>query len=104
MLASSILLQPRAPFALPAILVLAPIIVHTIDPSASRAEVLREEREDLAPAVDRLLRAVCRPVVVEEPVTRAVVAVELVALPMLLELLLVTVDLLGRRRLVVVPE
>src|SRR5205823_12749838 len=62
------------------------------------------EGEDLLPAVHRLFLTVRRPVVVEEAVTSPIVAMELVLLAVLLELRLVRVDLLGRGRLVLVPE
>src|SRR5262245_34633344 len=63
-----------------------------------------EERPDLLPAVGGLLLSVGRAVVVEEPVARPVVAMELVLLAVLLELRLVLVHLLRRRGLVVVAE
>src|SRR5437016_10294258 len=62
------------------------------------------EGEELLPAVHGLLLPVGRAVVVEEAVARAVVAMELVLLAVLLELRLVLIDLLGRRRLVLVAE
>src|SRR6202035_3248661 len=70
----------------------------------SGAQVVGKELEHLAPAVHRLLLAVERRVVVEEPVSGAVVAVELVVLALLLQFLLVNVDSLGGWALVVVPE
>ena len=63
-----------------------------------------QEREHLLPAVQRLLDAVHRPVVVEEAVPGAVVAVELVVFAVLLQLGLVLVDLLRGRRAVLVAE
>src|SRR5260221_5217707 len=67
-------------------------------------QVLPEEREHLLPSLHGRLHAVHRAVVIEEAVTRAVEAVELVGLAMLLELGLVLIDLLRRRRLVFVAE
>ena len=67
-------------------------------------QVLLQEREHLLPAVERLLDAVGRPVVVEEAVPGAVIAVELVVLAVLLQLGLVLVDLLRGRRAVLVAE
>ena len=67
-------------------------------------EVLTEEREDLAPAVHRLLGPVDGPVPVEEAVAGAVVTVELVDLAMLFQLYLVLVHLIGRRRPVLIAE
>src|SRR2546422_2042741 len=55
------------------------------------------ECKDLLPAVHGLLLTVSRAVVVEEAVASAVVAMELVLLPMFLELGLVRVDLFGCR-------
>src|SRR6185437_537882 len=63
-----------------------------------------QEREDLLPAVERLLDPVHRPVIVEEPVPGAVVAVKLVGLAVLIELGLVLVHLLGGRRAILVAE
>src|SRR5437899_12629579 len=63
-----------------------------------------EKRQDFLPPVDRLLLTIRRAIVIEEPVSGAVVAMELVRLAELLQLGLVLVDLLGRRRLVVVAE
>src|SRR5262245_61513701 len=68
------------------------------------AERLLEEAEDLLPSVHRLLLTVGRTVVVEEAVARAVVAMELVLLAVLLQLGLVLIHLLGRGRLVLVAE
>src|SRR4029434_5851446 len=62
------------------------------------------ERKELLPAVDGLFLTVGRPVVIEDPVASAVVAMELVLLSVLLELRLVLIDLFGRRRLVLVAE
>src|SRR4051794_38614223 len=66
--------------------------------------MLAEEGEQLAPAIHRLLGPVDRPVPIEEAVTGAVVAMELVRLAVLLELGLVLVHLLGARRAVVIAE
>src|SRR5256885_6985033 len=74
-------LQPSPLFALPVIFVVVAMFVHI---SRSLRKVLREEREDLLPAIRRLLRAERGPVVVEEPVARPVVAGEIVRLPILL--------------------
>src|SRR5262249_51101058 len=68
------------------------------------AERALAEGEDFLPAVDGLLLTVRSAVVVEEAVTRPVVAMELVRLAVLLQLGLVLVDLLGRGRLVLVAE
>src|SRR5712692_8909616 len=62
--------------------------------AAASTQGLLEEREDLLPAVHGLLL----------PVRRAVVAMELVVLAVLLQLGLVLVDLFRRRRLVLVAE
>ena len=66
--------------------------------------MLAEEREHLAPAVERLLHAVHRPVVIEKAMARAIITMELVILSMLLQLGLVLVHLGRRRALVVVAE
>jgi hypothetical protein len=50
------------------------------------------KHEPFLPAVDRLLLPVRRAVVIEEPMTGAVVAMELVPLAVLLELRLVRVE------------
>src|SRR5262245_3747084 len=70
----------------------------------SSPEGLLAERPELLPAVDGLLLPVGRTVVVEEAVTRAVVAMELVLLAVLLQLGLVLVHLLRGGRLVLVAE
>src|SRR6185503_6457862 len=62
------------------------------------------ERENFLPAVHGLFLTVRRAVVVEEPVTGAIVAVELILLAVLLELGLVCVDLFRCGRLVLVAE
>src|SRR5207248_11129819 len=67
-------------------------------------KVLLQERPDLLPAVERLLDAVGRAVIIEEPVPGAVIAVELVVLAVLLEFGLVLVDLLRSRSAVFVAE
>ncbi len=59
------------------------------------AELFAKEAEDPAPSVHRLLGAVHRSVVVDEPVPRSLVAVELVVLAKVSELGLMAVDLLG---------
>jgi hypothetical protein len=66
--------------------------------------MLAEECEDLLPAIQRLIHAIERPVVVEEAVPRTVIAVELVVLAVLLELGLVLVHLLRARRAILVAE
>src|SRR5262245_52549567 len=71
---------------------------------SSPRQMLAEEREDLVPTVQRLLHPVERPMVVEDAVTGAVVAVELVGLAVLLEFRLVLVHLLRARRAVLVAE
>src|SRR6266850_7404551 len=68
------------------------------------AQGLLGECKDLLPAVHGLLLTVSRAVVIEEAVAGAVVAMELVLLPMLFELRLVRVDLFRCRRLVLVAE
>jgi len=60
-------------------------------------QVLVQEREHLLPAVERLLDAVHRPVVVEEAVSGAVIPVKLILFTVLLELGLVLVDLFRGR-------
>src|ERR1700730_17794923 len=67
-------------------------------------QVLVQEREYLLPAVQRLLDAVGRPVVVEEAVPGAVIAMELILLAVLLQLRLVLVHLLRCRRTILVAE
>src|SRR6516162_11466864 len=67
-------------------------------------QVLVKKREYLLPAVQRLLDAIHRPVVVEEAVPGAVVAVKLVLFAVLLELGLVLVHLLRGRRTVLIAE
>ena len=66
--------------------------------------MLLAERPHLLPAVERLLDAVGRAVVIEEAVAGAVIAVELVLLAVLLQLGLVLVDLLRGRGAVFVAE
>src|SRR5688500_6962002 len=66
------------------------------------SELRLEEREDLRPAVHRLLWAVEGRLVVEDVVAGAVVAVELVVQPRLLHDLLELVHHLRRRVLVVI--
>src|SRR3954470_1329382 len=68
------------------------------------SQVLAEERQHLCPAVHRGFGPVERAVPVPDAVAGAVVAIELVTLAVLLELRLVLVHLLGRRRAVVVAE
>src|SRR5690606_17579624 len=67
-------------------------------------QVLFEEGPDLLPAVEGLFDPVHRSVVIEEAVARAVIAVELIILAVLLQLFLVLVDLLRARRPVLVAE
>lgn len=59
------------------------------------AEVLFQEREDLGPPVHRLLLPVGGAIVIEEAVAGRIVAMELVILPVPLQLFLVLVHLLG---------
>src|SRR5688572_9431789 len=66
--------------------------------------MLAVERPDLAPGIHRLLGPIERPVPIEEAMSGAVVAVELIILAVLLELGLVLVHLLRARRAVVVAE
>src|SRR5579864_479794 len=66
--------------------------------------MLAEEGPNLVPAIHRLLGPIERPMPVEKAVARAVVAVELVILAVLLEFGLVLVHLLGARRAIVVAE
>src|SRR3954453_13913353 len=66
--------------------------------------MLAEERENLAPAINRLLGPVERSVPIEDAVASAIGAVELVALAMLFEFGFVLVHLLGTRRTVVVAQ
>src|SRR4029453_3637501 len=72
---------------------------HDWAPGVGLPQILVQERKDLLPAVHRLLLPVGRAVVIEEAVARAGVAMELEVLAVLLQLRLVLVDLLGRRRL-----
>src|SRR5207244_11772794 len=67
-------------------------------------QVFFEKREELLPSVHRLLRAIGGAVVIEEAVSRAVVAMELVRLAVLFELLLVLVHISRGRSLVLVAE
>src|SRR5207244_4754763 len=71
-------------------------------PRVRLAQGFLAERKALLPAVHGLLLTVSRAVVVEEAVARAVVAMELVLLAVLLGLRLVRVDLFGRGRVVLV--
>ena len=66
--------------------------------------MLAEEREDLVPAVHRLLDPVHRPVVIEEAVASTVIAVELLVFFVLLELGLMLVDLLRAGCAVLIAE
>src|SRR5260221_9058259 len=68
------------------------------------SQVLAKKREHLLPAVQRLLDAVHWPVVVEKAVPGAVVAAKLVLFAVLLELRLVLVNLLRRRRTILISE
>ena len=63
-----------------------------------------QKREHLLPAVQRLLDAVHRPVVVEEAVPGAVVTVKLVVFAVLFELGLVLVDLLWSWGAILIAE
>ena len=86
---------------MPSALVTSTIDVHMC---ASLRQILAEERKHLVPAVKRLLHTVQGPVIVEDAVAGAVLAVELVALAVLLELGLVLVHLLGAWRTILVSE
>src|SRR5215204_2071017 len=66
--------------------------------------MLAEEGEHLAPAIHCLLGPVEWPVPIPDAVARAVVAVELVCLAVLLKLGLMLVHLLGARRTIFVAE
>src|SRR4051812_11277408 len=68
------------------------------------AQMLAEEGEHLAPAVDRGFGPVERPVPIPDGVTGAVVAVKLIALAVLFQLGLMLVHLLWAGRAVVVAE
>src|SRR5216110_1988525 len=89
--------HPSSPLPIPSAPTISTIEVHI---GRLRREVFLQERPHLLPPVERLLDAVGRPVVVEEAVSRAVVAVELVILLVLLQLGLVLVHLLRGRRAV----
>src|ERR1700752_2582637 len=67
-------------------------------------QMLAEERPDLVPGIHTLLGPIERPVPVEEAVSGAVVAVELIILAVLLQLGLVLVHLLRTRCAIVVAE
>src|SRR6186997_100762 len=67
-------------------------------------QMLAVERPDLVPGIHALLGPIERPVPVEEAMSGAIVAVELVILAVLLQLGLVLVHLLRARRAVVVAE
>src|SRR4029077_6080957 len=67
-------------------------------------QVLLEKREDLLPPIERLLDAIRRPVVIEETVPGAIIAVELILFAIFLELGFVLVDLLRGRGPVLVAE
>ena len=71
---------------------------------ALRAEVGFEKREDLLPAVDRLLLPVRGPVVIEESVAGAGVAVKFVGLAVRLQSFLMFVHLRQCRRLILLAE
>jgi hypothetical protein len=66
--------------------------------------VLFEEGPDLIPAIDCLLLPVGRPVIVEEAVAGAVIAVEFVILAVFLQLLLMLIHLGRGGGLVVIAE
>ena len=74
------------------------------DKGTDLAQVFFQEGPDLAPAVHGLLLAIHGPVIIEEAVTRAIVAVELVILAVFLQFLFVLVHLFRRWRLVIVAE
>src|SRR5918999_4064868 len=63
-----------------------------------------EEREDLLPAIHRLFLAIRRAIVIEKSMSGAVVAMKLIIFSMLFELRFVLIDLLRRRRFVIIAE
>src|SRR3972149_6332757 len=73
-------------------------------PAKLTFQVLPEELKHFLPGIHRLLRPVAVRVIVPEPVTGAIVAVELIVLSVLLQFFFVPVYLLPRRALVVVAK
>src|SRR5579883_1992798 len=67
-------------------------------------QMLAEEREYLVPAIHGLLGPIERPVPIEEAMARAVVAMELACLAMLLELGFMLVHLLRARCAILIAE
>src|SRR5258708_38524683 len=67
-------------------------------------QIFAEERPYLVPAIHCLFGPIERPVPIEEAMTGAVVAVELIILAVLLEFGLVLVHLLGAWRAILVAE
>src|SRR5438445_13092853 len=73
---------------------------HLLSPASRRSKILLEKREHLLPAVNRRLGTIGHAGIVEEAVPGAGVRVKLVILPILLQLLLQLVNVLGCRVLV----
>src|SRR5215207_3044367 len=102
--------HPSSPLPMPSAATISTIEVHICEPLVRaagrrlRSEVLLHKRPHLLPAVERLLDAVSRPVVIEEAVAGAVIAVELIVLAVFLQLGLVLADLLRGRGAVLVAE
>ena len=67
-------------------------------------QILPEKLKHLLPRIHRLLRPVAVGMIVPEPVTRTIIAIELVVLSVLLKLFFVLVHLLRRRGLVFVAK
>src|SRR5271170_2199568 len=93
--------HPSPPLPAPSAPTISTIEVHM---PALFSQVLVQEPEYLLPAVQRLLDAVSRTVVVEETMPGAVVAVKLVLFAVLLEFGLVLVHLLRGRRAIFIAE
>src|SRR5437016_3199624 len=70
---------------------------HLLSPPSRCFKILLEKREHLLPAVDRRLGTIGHAGIVEEAVPCARVHVKLVILPILLQLLLQLVNVLGGR-------
>lgn len=66
--------------------------------------MLAKECQGLLPGIHSLLGAVCRSVVGPEGMTCAIIPVELIVLPVSLELCLKLVDLVRGRVLVIITE
>src|SRR3984957_5761565 len=91
--------HPCSPLPAPLQPTISTIEVHIAAPPRSQLlrQVLLAEREHLLPAVERLLDAVGRAVVIEKAVAGAVIAMELVVIAGLLQLGLGLVDLFRGR-------